>query len=41
MVYRNESYDNIVTFKKIDIELFDSDVADGGRVNFRKVIDPK
>lgn len=33
MVARNESYENVVTFKEIDIELFDTDVADGDRVD--------
>lgn len=33
MVARNESYDNVVTFQEIDVELFDTDVADGDRVN--------
>ena len=33
MVARNESYDNVVTSDKIDIELFDTDVADGDRVD--------
>ena len=33
MVARNESYDNVVTFKEIDIELFDTDVTDGDRVD--------
>ena len=33
MVARNESYDNVVIQDKISVELFDTNVADGDRVD--------